>query len=288
MQMLEQVSRAAAVSDRIATDFRKVPLPEPIVRVDRLTIAAADGRAVVRGVSFNVYPGHTVGIVGGSGSGKSLTCRAILGLLPEGLRVTSGTVSVLGQDLRALKDRDLRRLRGRQIGAVFQDPGSYLNPSMRIGDQIAECVRLHQGGSRREARERALELLDAVRMSSARDVYRRFPFELSGGMQQRALIAIALSGDPSLLIADEVTTALDVIVQDQIVKLLQEHKERRRLAMVMVSHDLSLVSQVCDYLVVMTDGAIVEQGPRAEILRNPAEAYTRRLISNHSKFGLNL
>ncbi len=260
----------------------------PILEVENLRIRSDSGRDLVRDGSFRMDYGTTLGIVGESGSGKSLTCRAILGLLPEAVSVAGGSIRFEGVDLIGLSRGNLRAIRRDKIGAVFQDPGSYLNPSSRIGPQIAESVRVHTGCSRGESKTAALELLDDVGMNAPREVYSQFPFELSGGMLQRVLIAIALSGDPIFLIADEVTTALDVIVQDQIVKLLKKHKDTRNLSMIMVSHDLALVAQTCDRLIVMKDGAIVEQGDRAAVLSSPAHPYTQSLIANYSKFGLDL
>lgn len=257
-----------------------------LLSVAGLNISTAEGTPLVTDVAFNLQTGGTLGIVGESGSGKSLTCRAILGILPTGLTLSGGTIGLAGEDLTRLPSRAYRDIRRERFGAVFQDPGSYLNPSMRIGEQIAESVRVHKGCSRRDAREQALVLLQDVGMKMPTVVARQFPHELSGGMLQRALIAIALSGDPQLLIADEVTTALDVIVQHQVVQLLKQHQARRGLAMVIVSHDLALVSQVCDDLVVMQNGVIVEQGSRDEVLNRPRHAYTQALIANHLKYGL--
>jgi ABC-type glutathione transport system ATPase component len=208
-----------------------------------LTIRTADGRPLVRDVSFSLAAGTTLGIVGESGSGKSLTCRALLRLLPEGLSMSAAALSLDGRDLLALTPGACRQLRRERFGAVFQDPGSYLNPSMRIGSQLAESIRVHKRCRRSEAVERSLALIEAVGLKEPALTARRFPFELSGGMQQRVMIAMALSGDPDLLIADEVTTALDVIVQKQVIALLQKHQAERGLSMIVVSHDLALVSE---------------------------------------------
>jgi ABC-type glutathione transport system ATPase component len=259
---------------------------QSFLEVQGLTIRARDGNRLVRDVGFRLRKGGTLGIVGESGSGKSLTCRAMLRLLPAGLSMEATSLVLDGCDLLSLSPSAARDLRRERFGAVFQDPGSYLNPSMRIGDQIAESVRVHKKCSRHEARERSLELLVSVGMKDPAAVLRQFPFELSGGMQQRVMIAIALSGDPDLFIADEVTTALDVIVQKQVIALLKQHQRERSLSMIVVSHDLALVSEVCDDLVVMQNGVIVEAGRRAEVLRHPAHPYTRNLIANHLKYGL--
>ncbi|MDQ8033509.1 MAG: ABC transporter ATP-binding protein [Bordetella sp.] len=259
---------------------------QALLVVDELAIAAADGRTLVQDVSFALEAGQTLGIVGESGSGKSLTCRAVLGLLPPGLRISAGDIRWRGQSLRTAPAAAYRALRRAEIGAVFQDPGSYLNPASRIGAQLAECVRVRAGVGGRAAHATALALLEAVGIQQSASVARRFPHELSGGMQQRVLIAMALCGQPALLIADEVTTALDVVVQHQVITLLARHKAERDLAMLMVSHDLALVSQVCDHILVMKDGAVVEQGERAALLAEPAHPYTRLLIDTHLQYGL--
>lgn len=257
-----------------------------LLRVEHLTVATADGRELVRDVSFSCERGATLGIVGESGSGKSLTCRAVLGLLPEGLRITHGSIRYAGRELRQADAREYRDLRRTAMGAVFQDPGSYLNPSARIGHQLAECIRVRAGGRAGEARAETLALLEAVGIPDPATVSRQFPYALSGGMLQRVLIAMALTGDPALLIADEVTTALDVIVQHQVVTLLSQLKASRGLCMIMVSHDLALVSQECEHLLVMKDGEVVEQGARSDVLARPAHPYTRLLIDNHLEYGL--
>lgn len=257
-----------------------------LLQVDGLSITSADGRRLVSDVSFALEAGQTLGIVGESGSGKSLTCRAVLGMLPAGLRISAGSIFWRGAELLGSSPARYRQLRREEIGAVFQDPGSYLNPSSRIGAQLRECLHVRAGLRGRQAQATAGALLDAVGIHDAAAVLRRFPHELSGGMQQRVLIAMALCGHPALLIADEVTTALDVVVQHQVVSLLARHKTERGLAMLMVSHDLALVSQVCDDILVMKDGRVVEQGRRVNLLAEPRHAYTRLLIDTHLRYGL--
>lgn len=259
---------------------------EPVLVVDGLTVRSGTGHDHVHEASFTLRRGTTLGIVGESGSGKSLTCRAVLGLLPPGLTIAEGSIRLDGVELTGLTSRDYQALRRARFGAVFQDPGSYLNPSARIGTQLAESLFVHGKGRGRSARRQAVDLLDAVGMEAPDAVARQFPFELSGGMLQRVLLALALSGDPDILIADEATTALDAIVQHQIVELIESHRRARGLTMIMVSHDLALVSRTCDDLVVMREGRVVEKGPRAAILRDPQHAYTRMLIDNHVKYGL--
>jgi ABC-type glutathione transport system ATPase component len=243
-------------------------------------------REIVHGVSFDLAPGRTVGIVGESGSGKTLTCRATLGILPPHFEVSAGTVTLDGADIRTLTPRDWTRLRGSVISAVFQDPASYLNPSLRVGAQIAEVLRVKRGLTRREARERTLELLRAMRLRDPELVYGQYTFELSGGMLQRVLIAAAIAAGPRVLIADEATTALDVTVQAEILDLLADLKERTGLALVVVSHDLAVVAQVCDEVLVMRRGEVVEQGPVEQVLHRPRHPYTKELIDEHETYGL--
>ncbi|MER6219969.1 ABC transporter ATP-binding protein [Streptomyces sp. 900105755] len=251
----------------------------------RITDRAGD-RELVHGVSFDLAPGRTVGIVGESGSGKTLTCRAALGILPPHFDVTEGTIEIAGTDIAALTARRWTELRGATVSAVFQDPASYLNPSLRVGAQIAEVVRVKLGLKRRAARQRALELLRAVRLRDPELVYDQYTHELSGGMLQRVLIATAVAADPLVLIADEATTALDVTVQAEILDLLADLRERTGLALVLVSHDLALVAQWCDEVLVMRQGEVVEQGPTRTVLHEPRHEYTRLLIAEHEQYGL--
>jgi ABC-type dipeptide/oligopeptide/nickel transport system ATPase component len=243
-------------------------------------------REIVRGISFELTPGKVVGIVGESGSGKTLTCRAALGILPEHFAISGGSIDITGQDIADLTPAEWTDLRGSTISAVFQDPASYLNPSIRIGAQIAEVIRVKTGASRRQARHRALELLTAVHLRNPALVYEQYTFELSGGMLQRVLIATAIAADPTVLIADEATTALDVTVQAEILDLLADLQERTGLALLVVSHDLAVVAQLCDEVLVMREGQVVEQGTTAEVLHNPRHEYTKMLIAEHEQYGL--
>jgi len=243
-------------------------------------------REIVHGVSFTLTPGKVVGIVGESGSGKTLTCRAVLGILPEHFTVSGGEITLDGRDVTTLTGREWTALRGTTIGAVFQDPASYLNPSLTVGSQVAEVVRVKKGYGRRAARERAVELLGAVRLRDPGRVYRQYPHELSGGMLQRVLIAAAVAAEPRILVADEATTALDVTVQAEILDLLADLRERTGLALVVVSHDLAVVARLCDEVLVLRDGETVEQGPVERILYAPEHEYTRLLIAEHEQYGL--
>ena len=244
------------------------------------------GADLVRGVDLTLRRGAVLGIVGESGSGKTLTCRAVLGILPARFEVSGGEIDLLGEDVAGLSARDWQRLRGTEITAVFQDPASYLNPSIRVGKQIAEVVRVKKRVSRKVAKAEALELLDAVRLRNPGRVYDQYPHELSGGMLQRVLIATAVALDPQILIADEATTALDVTVQAEILDLLIELKERTGLSLIVVSHDLAVVAQLCDEVLVMRDGEIVERGRTDDILFDPQHEYTRLLIDEHNRYGL--
>ncbi|MCK9899530.1 ABC transporter ATP-binding protein [Frankia sp. Cpl3] len=243
-------------------------------------------REIVHGVSFELRPGQAIGIVGESGSGKTLTCRAVLGILPDHLVVSAGSVQIAGRDIGGLTEREWTDLRASTISAVFQDPASYLNPSIKVGPQITEVLRAKLGLGRRAARHRAIELLAAVRLRDPELVYDQYVFELSGGMLQRVLIATAIAADPQVLIADEATTALDVTVQAEILDLLADLRERIGLTLVVVSHDLAVVAQLCDEVLVMRQGEVVEHGPTEDVLYHPRHEYTRLLITEHEQYGL--
>ncbi|MEU0969373.1 ABC transporter ATP-binding protein [Streptomyces sp. NPDC005917] len=278
------------------TTLSQSPAPEkaqvpagtaPVLAVRDIRISDRVGdREIVHGVSFELTPGKAVGIVGESGSGKTLTCRATLGILPPHFEVSAGSIHIAGTDIATLTPREWTELRGATIGAVFQDPASYLNPSIRVGAQIAEVVRVKKGLKRREARHRAIELLLAVQLRDPELVYGQYPHELSGGMLQRVLIAAAIAADPRILIADEATTALDVTVQAEILDLLDKLRESAGLALVVVSHDLAVVAQLCDEVLVMREGEVVEHGPTQEVLHHPRHEYTRLLIAEHEEYGL--
>ncbi|WP_207837884.1 ABC transporter ATP-binding protein [Williamsia soli] len=259
---------------------------EPVLTVSDLHISLTDGTELVRGVDFVLNRGGALGIVGESGSGKSLTCRATLGILAEGVEVTKGSIEFDGIELTALGAKEWRPLRGTRISAVFQDPAAYLNPSIRVGEQLAEALRSTVGLSRKEAKVRAVELFAKMGLREPASVYRQYPYELSGGMLQRVVIAIAVSAEPELLIADEATTALDVTVQAAVLDLIDDLRIELGLALVLVSHDLAVVAQVCDDVIVMRDGLVVEAGPAERLLREPRHDYTRQLVDNHRDYGL--
>ncbi|MBO0820826.1 MAG: ABC transporter ATP-binding protein [Nocardiopsaceae bacterium] len=250
-----------------------------VLNIENLHVTVHHGAAAaVRGVSLSVQAGEVVGLVGESGSGKTLTCRAALGVLPPGCEIDQGTIAFDGADITSASRRDWERIHGSGIGAVFQDPASYLNPSLTVGGQVAEVLRVKLGLSRRQARRRTAELLAAVGLHQPGRVYHQIPAELSGGMLQRVMLAIAISCDPRLLIADEATTALDVTIQAEIIELIRNLSDTRRLAVLFVSHDLAVIRELCDRVVVFYAGEVVESGTVEEIISRPAHPYTRALL----------
>jgi ABC-type dipeptide/oligopeptide/nickel transport system ATPase component len=253
--------------------------PAPLLTVTDLTVLAGSS-VLVDGVSLRIEQRERVGIIGASGSGKSLTCMAITQLLPEGLTAT-GTVAMDGEpgNLLTTTERRLARLRGRRTGMVFQEPMTALNPTMRVGRQVAEVLRLH-GMSAREARAEVQELLTVVGLPDPQRIGRSYPHQLSGGQRQRVVIAIAMANRPDLLICDEPTTALDVTVQATVLDLIDRRAEAAESALLFISHDLAVVARVCDRVLVMYGGQIVEQGPVTEVLTNPQHEHTRRLLAD--------
>ena len=252
-----------------------------MLRVTDLRVEIASRRGIVRavdGVSLEVPAGQAVGVVGESGSGKSMTLRAMLGVLPPEARITAGRVLLDDQDLTHLSNTQLNRVRGPKIAMIFQEPMSALNPVMRVGAQIAEGPQVHLGMNRARAGERALELMRRVGIPDPQRRYRAYPHEFSGGMRQRVMIAIALSCEPSVILCDEPTTALDVTIQDQILRLLSRLCRESGTSLVFVTHDLPVVAQICDQLAVMYAGQIVERGPVKEVLTRPCHPYTLGLV----------
>ncbi len=233
----------------------------------------------VRGISLSLEKGRTLAIVGESGSGKSVTGRAIMGILAENARVRSGAILFEGRDLLQMSERQLCAIRGDRIAMVFQDPLSSLDPVMRIGKQITEVSRLKLGLSRRAAKEKALQLLREVGIQDPQRCFYQFPHQLSGGMRQRIVIAIALAADPEILICDEPTTALDVTIQAQILELLARLKQQRHLSMLFITHDFGVVANVADEIAVMYAGRIAEYGTSREIFYDPRHPYTRALLA---------
>jgi peptide/nickel transport system ATP-binding protein len=256
----------------------------PLVSIADLTVQFRGDRkwtTAIQGVSFDVGEGDCLGIVGESGSGKSVTALSMLRLHARGTsRFASGTVLYRGQDLLQAPESALREIRGRDIAMVFQDPMSSLNPVLTICDQISETLRLHQGLSRAAARGRAIELLDLVRIADARRRVDEYPHRLSGGMRQRVMIAMAIACRPRLLIADEPTTALDVTIQAQILELLRDLRTELGMAVMLISHDLGVIAEFAERVIVMYAGRIVEQAPVEVLFRDPVHPYTEGLMAS--------
>ena len=239
-------------------------------------------RTLLDAVSLDLGKGEILGLVGESGSGKSLFCRSLVRLLPSSLlKIESGSVLLEGRDLMRVDDGEMLKVRGGEIGMIFQNPTSHLDPVMRIGDQIAEGIRYHQGLNTREARVAATEILAQVGFPDPKRQYDSYPHEFSGGMRQRAMIGVALSCNPKILIADEPTTALDVTIQAQILRLLIDIRDRRGLSIILITHDLGIVAQTCDRIAVLRGGKLLEEGPKRTILARPQHPYTINLINSH-------
>jgi peptide/nickel transport system ATP-binding protein len=253
--------------------------PRDVLRVEALTVVFRGGAPVVRGVSFEIAPGEAFGLVGESGSGKSLTCRAILRLLPRGATCT-GRVTYGARSLLDLGDAEMQSLRGSTIAMIFQDPMTALNPVLRVGDAIAQVIQSHEGLGARAARIRALEMMDRVGIRDAARRAAAYPHEFSGGMRQRIHIAMALAARPTLLLADEPTTALDVVVQAEILRLLDDLRREQGMSLLLVSHDFRVVAGLCDRVGVMYAGELVELGPTSMVLQRPEHPYTIGLMNS--------
>ena len=251
----------------------------PLLALDGLSIAGGHGQILVEDVGFAINPGETLAVVGESGSGKTLTALSLLGLLPERLRVTGGAARFGGQDLLRLDESALQHVRGAAIGMVFQEPMSALNPVVTIGTQMTEALRIHRGLGRAAAAAAAIRALDLVHLRDPAGLMRRYPHQLSGGMRQRVMIAGAMVLEPALLIADEPTTALDVTVQMQILRLLAEMKARFGTAILLITHDMGVVAECADRVVVLRQGRMQETGPVGAIFHAPRAAYTRTLLA---------
>jgi oligopeptide transport system ATP-binding protein len=235
----------------------------------------------VNGISYNLEPGQTLGIVGESGCGKSVSALSVMGLIPKPPgKITAGHVLYRGQDLLSLREEEMERVRGNEIAMVFQDPMTSLNPVLTVGRQISEALVVHQGTGWKEAQQQAVELLERVGISQPVDRYNNYPHQLSGGMRQRVMIAMALSCNPSVLIADEPTTALDVTIQAQIIDLVKELRDQVGLAMVWITHDLGIVAGLADQVIVMYAGFIVERGGVDDIYEHPSHPYTLALLNS--------
>ncbi|RMG17509.1 MAG: ABC transporter ATP-binding protein [Deltaproteobacteria bacterium] len=260
----------------------------PLIEIEGLRTAfhTDDGTVVaVDGVDLTICEGETLGVVGESGCGKSVTAMSILRLIPDPPgRIVGGTVRYRGRDLLTLPEEEMRRIRGKKISMIFQEPMTSLNPVFTVGDQIGEAVRLHEGASKREARDRAIEMLRLVGIPAPEQRVDAYPHQLSGGMRQRVMIAMALACDPDLLIADEPTTALDVTIQAQILELIKRLQEERGMAVMMITHDLGVVAETCDEVAVMYAGKVVERASVEEIFARPRHPYTLGLLRSIPSF----
>ncbi len=263
---------------------------KPLLRIENLRtwfhVGGATGRAV-DGISLEIGEGRTLGLIGESGCGKSLTALSIMGLVDAPGHIEAGSsIEYAGRQLVGMPESELRAIRGNEIGMIFQEPMSSLNPVYTVGAQIAEAVQAHRDVSRREAKDRAIEMLRLVGLPSPEKRVDTFPHELSGGMRQRVMIAIALACEPKLLIADEPTTALDVTIQAQIIALIDELRERLNMAVLLITHDLSVVGQVADDVAVMYAGRIIERGPADTVFTDPQHPYTEGLLASIPSIGM--
>jgi len=232
----------------------------------------------VNGVSFSLERGKVLGIVGESGSGKSVTAYSIMQILEKNGKIVSGSIKLDGQELVGIGEKGMRKIRGNKISIIFQDPMTSLNPTYTIGHQLVEAIALHTDRNKKQAKERAVEMLTLVNVNEPKKRMNQYPYELSGGMRQRVMIAMALACEPDILIADEPTTALDVTIQAQILELMQQLQKELGMAIIMITHDLGVVAQMCDEVIVMYAGSICEQGTADEIFYNPCHEYTKGLI----------
>ena len=242
--------------------------------------------AVVNGISFDIYPGETLGLVGESGCGKSVTSLSIMGLLDTTPgKVSQGVINYKGENLANKNDHAMAKIRGNDISMIFQEPMTSLNPVMTIGAQLDEVLEIHKIMSRKQMKEKSIEMLKKVKIPRPEEVYKSYPHELSGGMRQRVMIAIALTCEPKLLIADEPTTALDVTIQAQILELMGNLKEDTETSILFITHDLGVVAQMCDRVMVMYAGEIVEQSDVVTIFKSPKHPYTKGLLASIPKLG---
>jgi oligopeptide/dipeptide ABC transporter ATP-binding protein len=263
-------------------------VPDPVLAIDNLVVEFKTEDGIVHavdGVSYELYPGETLGIVGESGSGKSVSTLALLGLipLPPG-RIVSGTAMFKGKDLLRLKKKELRKVRGNEVAMIFQDPMTSLNPVLTVGSQLSEAIKTHFPDEKDEAvKQRVIEMLRLVGVPNAETRYGQYPHEFSGGMRQRVMIAMAITNSPSLLIADEPTTALDVTIQAQVLEVMKRVQQETDAATIMITHDLGIVAEMCDRVLVMYAGHIVESGSVETIFRSPRHPYTIGLMNSLPK-----
>ena len=255
----------------------------PVIDIRNLSARSAVG-PILRDVSLSVNAGEVMALVGESGAGKSTIAKAVLGILPAGIEVTGGNIMFEGTDLLALSPARLRDMLGVRIALIPQDPLTSLNPARRIGDQLTDGLRLRAGMNRKRAFDRAMSLLNDVHIREPERVLKRYPHELSGGMRQRVLIAQAFSLNPHVIIADEPTTALDVTVQKQVLRLIRDMQREHKTTLLFVTHDLGVVAQICDRMTVLYGGKALEQGFTADILKNPQSPYTRALLAASPRY----
>jgi ABC-type dipeptide/oligopeptide/nickel transport system ATPase component len=257
--------------------------PQPVLEViDLMVRFKSKGRelTILDGISFVLDKGETLGIVGESGSGKTITALSILGLIPSPpLAHISGKILFNGLNLLDASESQLRKIRGKQIAYIFQEPMTALNPVLTVGDQIVEMIRAHESTGKKEAGKRAIALLDEVGIPSAAQRMKNYPHELSGGMRQRAMIAMALSCNPQVLIADEPTTALDVTIQAQVLELFKELKENRGMSIIFVTHDMGVIAEIADKLLILQQGKKIEAGNLEDVFLNPQHPYTQELLA---------
>jgi oligopeptide/dipeptide ABC transporter ATP-binding protein len=263
-------------------------VPEPILAIEDLVVEFKTEDGIVHavdGVSYELFPGEILGIVGESGSGKSVSTLALLGLIPMPPgRIAGGTAMFKGRDLLRLKKRELRKVRGNEVAMVFQDPMTSLNPVLTVGRQLGEAIKTHYPDKKEaEVKQRVIELLDLVGVPNPETRYKQFPHEFSGGMRQRAMIAMGIANSPSLLIADEPTTALDVTIQAQVLEVLKRVQHETDAATILITHDLGIVAEMCDRVLVMYAGHIVESGTVEAIFRSPRHPYTIGLMNSLPK-----
>ncbi len=263
-------------------------MPDPLLSIDDLVVEFKTEDGVVHavdGVSYELFPGEILGIVGESGSGKSVSTLALLGLIPQPPgRVVSGTAMFKGKDLLRLKKKELRRVRGNEVAMVFQDPMTSLNPVLTVGNQLGEAIKTHFPAEKDDVvKQKVIDLLTLVGVPNPEQRYSQYPHEFSGGMRQRAMIAMAISNSPSLLIADEPTTALDVTIQAQVLEVLKRVQQETDAATILITHDLGIVAEMCDRVLVMYAGHIVESGDVATIFRSPRHPYTIGLMNSLPK-----
>ena len=249
----------------------------PVLTVDDLHVSIG-GTEILRGVSFELEVGKTLGVVGESGCGKSMTGKAIMGMLPRGGSVTKGSIRLEDRELSTLSKKEWLDIRGQEVSLVMQDPFTSLNPVMRVGDQIAEVYLMHENVSKEEARGKAVEMLKKVGVPSPEDSARKYPHQMSGGQRQRVVIAIAFATSPKVLIADEPTTALDVTLQAQILRLLKDRQQAENAGVILISHDIGVIAGVADNIAVFYAGRVVEIGKTEDVLKSPQHPYTQALL----------